>query len=104
MGHRARQEDAARRLLQHFATLLAGMVEEPERRVGEVGLLTAAEAQELRAWNETDTPYSLDRPLHAWIADQAGRSPEAVAISFEAENLKWLVDHETDGARPELSK
>jgi amino acid adenylation domain-containing protein/non-ribosomal peptide synthase protein (TIGR01720 family) len=57
--------------------------------VGEVGLLTAAETRELNAWNETDTPYSLDRPLHSWIKDQAGRSPQAVALAFENEALSY---------------
>ena len=65
------------------------MEEGPERRVGEVGLLTAAETLQLNAWNETDIPYSLDRPLHAWIEDQAGRSPEAVALAFENEALSY---------------
>ncbi len=83
------EKDAAPRLLKHFTTLLAGMVEGPEGRVGEVGLLTAAETQQLRAWNETDTPYSLERPLHAWIEDQAGRSPAAVALVFENEALSY---------------
>ncbi|HSF39993.1 MAG TPA: condensation domain-containing protein, partial [Thermoanaerobaculia bacterium] len=37
-------EDAAERLLEHLGTLLAGMAEGLERRVGELGLLSAAEA------------------------------------------------------------
>jgi amino acid adenylation domain-containing protein/non-ribosomal peptide synthase protein (TIGR01720 family) len=90
MFERARvDEDAARRLLEHLATLLAGMAEGLERRAGELGLLTAAEARQLRAWNETAADYPLDRPLHAWIEDQAARSPEAVALSFETEELTY---------------
>ena len=81
--------DAAPRLLPHFATLLAGMVEEPERRLGDLSLLTAAEAGELRAWNATDTAYPLDRPLNAWIEDQTGRSPDAVAVAFETGQLTY---------------
>src|SRR5215210_8131008 len=90
MFDRARvDEDAAPRLLQHLATLLAGMAEGPERRIGELGLLSAAEALQLRAWNETATAYPLDRPLHAWIEDQAARTPEAVALAFETEELTY---------------
>ena len=77
------------RLIACFELLLSGMVEEPERRLGELPLLTAAEARQLRAWNETDTAYSLDRPLHAWIEDQAGRAPESVAVSFETAELTY---------------
>ncbi len=81
--------EAAPRLLQHFAALLAGMVAEPERRLGDLGLLTAAETLQLRAWNATATAYPLDRPLNAWIEDQTGRSPDAVAVAFEAEQLTY---------------
>ncbi len=77
------------RLIACFELFLAVMAEEPERRIGEVSLLTAAEALQLRAWNETANAYSLDRPLHAWIEDQAGRWPDAVAITFETEELTY---------------
>ncbi|HSF39388.1 MAG TPA: non-ribosomal peptide synthase/polyketide synthase [Thermoanaerobaculia bacterium] len=82
-------EDAVPRLLQHLATLLEGMAGGPERRIGELGLLTAEEALQLRAWNETATAYPLDRPLHAWIEERASLSPEAVAIVFETEKLTY---------------
>ncbi|MEO6194012.1 MAG: amino acid adenylation domain-containing protein [Thermoanaerobaculia bacterium] len=77
------------RLIACFEQLLTGMTEAPERRVGELGLLTAGEALQLRAWNDTATAYPLNRPLHAWIEDQAARSPEAVAIAFEGEELTY---------------
>ncbi|HEV2846525.1 MAG TPA: condensation domain-containing protein, partial [Thermoanaerobaculia bacterium] len=77
------------RLIAHFERLLAGMVEEPERRAGEVELLTDAEALQLRAWNDTDLAYDLERPLHAWIEDQVRRTPEAVALAFEDEELTY---------------
>ncbi|HEY4588307.1 MAG TPA: condensation domain-containing protein, partial [Thermoanaerobaculia bacterium] len=88
MVDRARvDEDAAPRLLQHLSTLLAGMAGGLERRVGELGLLTEAEALQLRAWNETAVAYPLDRPLHAWIEDQARRTPAAVALVCESEEM-----------------
>ncbi|HEY4573424.1 MAG TPA: condensation domain-containing protein, partial [Thermoanaerobaculia bacterium] len=90
MVDRARvDEDAAPRLLQHLSTLLAGMAGGLERRVGELGLLTEAEALQLRAWNETAVAYPLDRPLHAWIEDQARRTPAAVALVCESEEMTY---------------
>ncbi len=77
------------RLIAGFERLLAGMAAEPERSAGEIGLLTDAEALQLRAWNATAVAYPLDRPLHAWIEDQVGRSPEAVALVFETEELTY---------------
>ncbi|HEX4494252.1 MAG TPA: amino acid adenylation domain-containing protein, partial [Thermoanaerobaculia bacterium] len=77
------------RLIAGFERLLAGLVKEPERRAAEVGLLSHAEALQLRAWNDTAVAYSLERPLHAWIEDQVARTPEAVAIAFEREELTY---------------
>ncbi|HEV2844239.1 MAG TPA: condensation domain-containing protein, partial [Thermoanaerobaculia bacterium] len=90
MTDRARvDEDEAPRLLGHLAAFLAGMAEGLERLAGEVGMLTAAETLQLRAWNGTDVSYDLDRPLHAWIEDQVRRTPEAVALAFEGEELTY---------------
>jgi amino acid adenylation domain-containing protein/non-ribosomal peptide synthase protein (TIGR01720 family) len=83
------EEEAVLRLLQQFATLLTAMAERPEALLDDLGLLTAEETLQLRAWNETATPYPLDRPLHAWIEDQAARTPDAVALVFEAEELTY---------------
>ncbi|HSF43790.1 MAG TPA: amino acid adenylation domain-containing protein [Thermoanaerobaculia bacterium] len=82
------------RLIGHYERLLAGMVEAPERPVGELGLLTPEEALQLRAWNETAAAYPFDRPLHAWIEDQVDRAPSAVAVLFEGEELSYQeLDH-----------
>ncbi|HVS00968.1 MAG TPA: amino acid adenylation domain-containing protein, partial [Thermoanaerobaculia bacterium] len=99
------------RLMARFELLLAGMVEAPERPVEELGLLTETEALQLRAWNETDIAYPLDRPLHAWIEDQVRRTPDAVALAFETEMLTYAeLDRQADllarrlqarGCRPE---
>jgi amino acid adenylation domain-containing protein len=75
------------RLVLHYGRLLAGMAEAPERHVGDLDLLTVEEALQLRAGNEAS--YPLDRPLHAWIEDQARRFPDAVAVTFEAETLTY---------------
>jgi amino acid adenylation domain-containing protein len=77
------------RLIGHFERQLTGMAERPEDLLGDLILLTAEEALQLRAWNETTTAYPLDRPLHAWIENQAESSPEAVALVFEEEEITY---------------
>ncbi len=77
------------RMIAGFERLLAGMTEGPERRASELSLLTEAETLQLRAWNDTAIAYPLDRPLHAWIEEQVARTPEAVAIAFETEELTY---------------
>ncbi|MEP7010069.1 MAG: amino acid adenylation domain-containing protein [Acidobacteriota bacterium] len=77
------------RLMEHFGRLLGGLVEAPERRFGEVDLLSAEEALELRAWNDTAVAYRLEVPLPVWIEEQVDRTPGAVAIDFEGEELTY---------------
>ncbi len=77
------------RLSGHLTTLLGGLLAEPERPVDEIGLLTAAEVSELRAWNETATAFPAGRPLHAWIEDQVDRTPFAPAVVCGGEVLSY---------------
>jgi amino acid adenylation domain-containing protein len=77
------------RWIGHFERLLAGMAEEPERGIHEVDLLTPEEAGELRLWNRTAVVYDLGKPLHRWIEEQADRTPDAVAVIFEDEQLSY---------------
>ena len=41
------------RMLGHFRTLLEGIVADPDQRLSELPLLTAAERQQLADWNAT---------------------------------------------------
>ncbi len=74
----------ASRLLGYFRNLLAALGGSGERRVGELPLLTAAEAhQSLREWNDTGTGYGAGgTPLHELVAAQAARSPDRTALVF----------------------
>ncbi|MCP4655894.1 MAG: AMP-binding protein, partial [bacterium] len=72
----------ARRLRAHFERLLAGIVEDPGRRLGELALLSAAEQQALvREWNDTATGERFERPVYELVAMQGAERPEAVAVA-----------------------
>jgi len=71
------------RLIGHFATLLAGIVAQPARRLTQLPLLTAAEQDQLRAWNATAIAYPQDRCLHELIEAQAAQTPDAIALVFD---------------------
>jgi amino acid adenylation domain-containing protein len=84
--------DAAtvRRLLGHLGVLLWGIVERPEARVSELPLLSAAERDQLLVeWNRTVTSYPREATIHGLFAEQARRTPEAVALSRGAERLTY---------------
>ncbi|MDX2089328.1 MAG: condensation domain-containing protein, partial [Kofleriaceae bacterium] len=53
------------RMIGHYATLLAGIVADPARRIGELPLLTAAERQQMLVeWNATSRDYPQDACVH----------------------------------------
>ncbi|HSF40925.1 MAG TPA: amino acid adenylation domain-containing protein [Thermoanaerobaculia bacterium] len=76
------------RLIGHFERLLTGLVEQVDRRVAEVSLLTAAETRQLAGWNATARDYP-QAAIHELFAGQAERSPEAVAVSFGGRELTY---------------
>jgi len=76
--------DAAtvRRMIGHYAVLLAGIVADPAGRVAGLPLLTEGERHELlRRWNETQVAYEGEACLHELFAAQAARVPDAVAVA-----------------------
>jgi amino acid adenylation domain-containing protein len=71
------------RMASHLAVTLEAATRTPERCVGELPLLTEWERQQLVAWNATAADYARDKCVHELFADQAARTPEAVAVIFE---------------------
>jgi amino acid adenylation domain-containing protein len=77
-------------MAEHFKTLLAGIVNEPNRRISELPLLTSEECRRLLiAWNDTDADYPHDKCIHQLFEEQVERTPDAVAVVFEDEQLTY---------------
>ncbi|MEZ0362622.1 amino acid adenylation domain-containing protein [Mycobacterium sp. pUA109] len=78
------------RMAAHFATLLAGIAADPDRPLSRLPLLTAAERDQLQAWNRTDVDYSeAPECLHEMVAATARRSPDAVAVTGAGQDLSY---------------
>jgi hypothetical protein len=76
-------------LVERFVRVLEGAVAAPERAIGEIEILSAGERETiLTEWNATAHPVPS---LHvaALFAAQAGRTPEAVAVAFGAEQVSY---------------
>jgi len=81
-----------RRMLGHLETLLMGMVATPERRLAELPLLTAAELQQqLVTWNTTAATYPRTRCIHQLFVAQVQRTPDALAITFNDQQLSYAA-------------
>ncbi len=72
------------RMIGHYLSLLRSAVEstsgEPERRLSELSMLTAAERRQLTAWTATTTDYPRDAAIHRLFEEQVRRAPEAPAL------------------------
>lgn len=78
------------RITGHFQTLLAGIIAQPEQCISELPLLTAKEQyQLLEQWNQTQRKYIQDICVHQLFEMQVERTPDAVALVFENQQLSY---------------
>ncbi|MEM8778036.1 MAG: amino acid adenylation domain-containing protein [Cyanobacteria bacterium P01_G01_bin.49] len=78
------------RMVGHFCTLLEGIVDNLEKPISELSLLTEKERQEiLYDWNETQTDYAQNLCFHQLFEAQVQTNPEAIALVFEQEQLTY---------------
>ena len=82
------EPDTIARMANHFEVLLTAMVTDTSQSVATLPLLTAPEQQQLTEWNNTGAPYP-DVCLHTLVEQQAQRTPDAVAVVFEKEQLTY---------------
>ena len=68
------------RMLRHFGALLEGIVANPDMRLSELPMLTEAEQEQLRQWNQTTTDYGRDQCLQQIFETQVSQQPDAVAV------------------------
>lgn len=78
------------RLLTHFQTLLATFVQNPDQPVNTVPLLTPAELEQtLVTWNTTQRTYPRTGCIHTLIEEQAARTPDHIALTYEDTHLTY---------------
>ncbi len=78
------------RMAAHFQNLLSAIVENPQLTVGEIPLLSEAERHQLLTeWNDTATEYPADKCIHQLFEEQVERTPDAVAVVFENQQLTY---------------
>src|SRR5262249_22932764 len=77
------------RLAGHLETLLRGALADPDCRISALPLLSDTERQQLLQWNEMAADYPRDRCLHELFAEQAAKTPAAIALVFEDQHLDY---------------
>ena len=78
------------RMVDHFQTLLIGIVADPDQRLSDLPLLTAAERQQVVLdWNQTQIPYPRELCIHQLFEAQVERTPDAIAVVFENQSITY---------------
>ncbi|WP_424102173.1 non-ribosomal peptide synthase/polyketide synthase [Moorena producens] len=79
-----------KRMATHFQNLLSAIVDNPQLRVGELPLLSEGERHQLLVeWNDTASDYPTDKCIHQLVEEQVEKTPDAVAVVFEEEQLTY---------------
>jgi amino acid adenylation domain-containing protein len=84
-------EHSIKRMCRQFTTLLQGIITaNVEQPLMALTLLTEVEQhQVLVEWNDTGVDFPPDQGLHQLFEAQVERTPEAVAVVFEGEQLTY---------------
>jgi aspartate racemase len=84
------QRATIERMAGHFQTLLASAAADPGQEVSRLPLLSPAERQQLLyGWNDTASAYPRDRCVYELFEAQAARTPAAVAVTFQGQELTY---------------
>ncbi|WP_292772060.1 amino acid adenylation domain-containing protein [Nostoc sp. NOS(2021)] len=78
------------RMLEHFKTLLSGIVANPEQRIANLPLLSQVELhQVLVEWNKTQVDYPQDKCIHQLFEEKVQQYPDSIAVNFGNEQLTY---------------
>ncbi|WP_445249717.1 amino acid adenylation domain-containing protein [Microcoleus sp. OTE_8_concoct_300] len=84
------EQGAIARMLGHLQVLLEGMAANPHQPLKNLPLLTPAEKQQILVeWNGTKADYPQDRCIHQLFEAQVDRTPDAIAVVFEDQELTY---------------
>jgi len=92
LSYRTDLFDAAtiKRMLAHFRTLLESIVNHPDERVSALSLLPEDERRQLlHDWNPSAPSFPQDVSLHCLFEAQVERTPRAIALTFENEQMTY---------------
>jgi surfactin family lipopeptide synthetase A len=78
------------RMVGHLQTVLAGVVAQPNQTIATLPMLTAPERQQiLVTWNHTEVNYPHNQGIHQLVEQQVERTPDAIAVVFEQQQLTY---------------
>ena len=84
-------KETINRMLEHLQIILEGVVANPDQRLSQLPILTEAEKQQfLVEWNGVMRDYPTKKCVHELFEMQAEKTPDAVAVVFEDDQLTYF--------------
>ncbi|QKG83776.1 amino acid adenylation domain-containing protein [Kroppenstedtia pulmonis] len=80
---------AVRRILGNLQAVLRRIADNPRQHLRDLEVLTEGEHQQLVEGWQPVVPQPADRCLHQIFSEQAARTPDAIALTFEGESLTY---------------
>ncbi|QSJ15010.1 amino acid adenylation domain-containing protein [Nostoc sp. UHCC 0702] len=78
------------RMVEHFKTLLSGIVANPEQKIANLPLLSEVERhQVLVEWNNTQADYPQNKCIHQLFEEKVQQYPDAIAVDFNNHQLTY---------------
>ena len=77
------------RLAGEFETLLSGAIENPQKAIAQLEIISPSERQQLLVFNNTKINYSNDKCIHQLFEEQVKRTPDRIALVFENQQLTY---------------
>ena len=80
---------SVRRMMGHMRTILEAIATGIDRELSSLPMITPAEKDELRQWNDTQVDYPRTQTVHDLIEEQVDRSPGVMALVFRNQRLSY---------------
>ena len=82
--------ETVRWMVSHYGKVLEEIVRDADQRISEIELMSEAEKRQItEEWNKAERERGETRLVHEMIAEQAWRSPDAVAVVCEGRELSY---------------
>jgi tyrocidine synthetase-3 len=79
-----------RQIIGHFSNLLESALSNLDARLEDIDILSKEEKSRLlREFNDTETAYPKDTPIHRLFSEQAEKTPDDMAIIFEDQHITY---------------
>ncbi|HVY16791.1 MAG TPA: amino acid adenylation domain-containing protein [Rhodopila sp.] len=84
------EPETIERMMGHYRNLLDAVTTDPDQPIALTPLMSEAERKRLLVdWNDTATDYPTERRLEALVAEQAARTPDAIALVHRSRELTY---------------